>query len=62
MNKLNLNKKTVSQMDRVEMGAVKGGICIASCKRGSRRTKKCCGGDGWDPGDQTIISLSGVQK
>lgn len=48
MKKLNLNKKTISQMDRVEMNAVNGGdwsICIASCKRGTRKGKNCCGND-----------------
>ncbi len=48
MKKLNLNKKTVSQMDRVEMDGINGGdfsFCIASCKRGSRKTKTCCGND-----------------
>lgn len=50
MKKLQLNKKTVSQMDRVEMDGINGGgsitvgFCIASCARGSRRGKKCCGG------------------
>ncbi len=50
MKKLNLNKKTVSQMDRVEMDGINGGgsisvgFCLASCARGSRKTKTCCGG------------------
>lgn len=62
MKKLNLNKKTVAQMDRIEMGSVNGGICIASCPRGSRKGKKCCGENTVaDPGDATIITFGTVQ-
>lgn len=47
MNKLKLNKKTIAQMDRVEMNTVKGGInigiCLHSCPNGSRKSKNCCG-------------------
>ena len=46
MKKLKLNKTTISQMDRVEMSGVKGGICLVSCKNGSRKGKGCCKGDG----------------
>ena len=50
MNKLKLNRKTIAQMDKVEMSHVKGGlkleICIWSCKSGSRKSKRCCGGGG----------------
>jgi hypothetical protein len=45
MKKLKLNKKTVAQMDRLEMSSVKGGIeiCLISCDNGTRKTKNCCG-------------------
>ncbi|SHJ33115.1 class I lanthipeptide [Aquimarina spongiae] len=44
MNKLNLNKETISQMDNNEMASVNGGldICIVSCKRSTRLGKDCC--------------------
>ena len=62
MKKLQLNKRTIAQMDKTEMESVKGGICYASCKNGSRKGKKCCGSNGWDPGDAHIISLSFVKS
>ncbi|MCO7184270.1 class I lanthipeptide [Tenacibaculum sp. XPcli2-G] len=43
MKKLQLNKKTVAQMDRLEMSSVKGGLCFISCNNGTRKTKNCCG-------------------
>lgn len=45
MKKLKLNKKTIAQMDRIEMSSVKGGdgICLISCNNGTRKTKNCCG-------------------
>ncbi len=51
MNKLKLNKETISQMDRNEMASVNGGIdiCIISCKNGSGKEKPCC--------DQTSIEI-----
>ncbi|WP_281988869.1 class I lanthipeptide [Aquimarina aggregata] len=44
MNKLNLNKETISKMDNDEMASVNGGleICLASCKRSTRKGKPCC--------------------
>ncbi|MFL1896007.1 class I lanthipeptide [Aquimarina sp. 2-A2] len=47
MNKLQLNKETISQMDRNEMASVNGGIdiCLKSCANGSRKGKDCCNGD-----------------
>ena len=46
MKKLKLNRKTIAQMERAEMGSVKGGLklCIISCANGSRKSKRCCGG------------------
>ncbi len=46
MNKLQLNKKTISQMTNSEMGEVNGGfkICLVSCANGTRRHKSCCDG------------------
>lgn len=49
MEKLQLNKRTIAQMDRMQMRNVKGGInipvCLMSCPGvGSRagKSKKCC--------------------
>ncbi len=45
MKKLQLNKKTISQMNNSEMQEVNGGIlgiCLVSCPRGSRKGKACC--------------------
>lgn len=52
MKKLQLNKRTVAQMDRMQMRNVKGGInlgirfdwpCVASCPGvGSLKGKLCC--------------------
>lgn len=46
MKKLELNKETVSRMDKTEMAGVNGGIevCVHSCANGSRRGKRCCNG------------------
>ncbi|MFL1896005.1 class I lanthipeptide [Aquimarina sp. 2-A2] len=51
MKRLALNKETISQMDRNEMASVNGGlfgICLKSCKSGSRRGKSCCDDDSLD--------------
>ncbi|XLS30479.1 class I lanthipeptide [Flavobacteriaceae bacterium M23B6Z8] len=48
MKKLDLNKKTVSRLDQQQMNAINGGdwsICLASCKRGTRKDKNCCTND-----------------
>ncbi len=47
MTKLNLNKETISQMDKNEMEATNGGfeVCLKSCANGSRKGKSCCDGD-----------------
>ncbi|MFL1896008.1 class I lanthipeptide [Aquimarina sp. 2-A2] len=47
MNKLQLNKETISQMDRNEMASVNGGlkICLVSCANGTRKKKACCDGE-----------------
>ncbi|WP_378187572.1 class I lanthipeptide [Aquimarina sp. W85] len=44
MNKLRLNKETISQMERNEMASINGGLklCLKSCKNGSRKGKPCC--------------------
>ncbi|AWK06346.1 hypothetical protein HYN56_19790 [Flavobacterium crocinum] len=46
MKKLQLNKKTVTALNKAEMRMINGGqqeaISIASCKRGSDRGKDCC--------------------
>lgn len=54
MKKLDLNKKTISALNKSEMSSIAGGICIVTCKRGSARGKDCCGSGTID------ISLSGV--
>ncbi|WP_378187567.1 class I lanthipeptide [Aquimarina sp. W85] len=51
MKKLILNKETISKMDTIEMASVNGGllgICLKSCKNGSRRGKSCCDDDSLD--------------
>ncbi|XLS30478.1 class I lanthipeptide [Flavobacteriaceae bacterium M23B6Z8] len=54
MKKLDLNKRTISQLDKVEMNEINGGgsvsvgFCIASCERGSRKGKDCCDSGGID--------------
>ncbi len=48
MKKLQLNKKTISQMSDGQMANVNGGnasICLASCPRGTRKGKSCCDSD-----------------
>lgn len=47
--KLELNKKVISSLNRSEMEMIKGGtkwtiltISIASCERGTRLGKECC--------------------
>ena len=48
MNKLNLNKETISQMDKTEMAQINGGdikICLVSCPSGTEKEKNCCKGD-----------------
>lgn len=48
MKKLQLNKKTISQLDRKQMQTINGGIeiplpCLSSCKNvGTTRSKACC--------------------
>lgn len=47
MEKLQLNKRTIAQMDRMQMRNVKGGIafdlpCLVSCNNGTNATKNCC--------------------
>lgn len=48
MEKLQLNKRTIAQMDRMQMRNVKGGAsfplpCVISCAGpGSRALKRCC--------------------
>ncbi|WP_405199312.1 class I lanthipeptide [Christiangramia sp. LLG6405-1] len=54
MRKLQLNKKTVSALNRVEMQEVNGGVCVVSCQRGSDRGKECC------ESGRVDLSLSGV--
>jgi natural product precursor len=55
MKKLQLNKKTVAQMDRLEMSSVKGGgICFISCNNGTRKTKKCCAANRCTKGTVTV--------
>lgn len=54
MKKLQLNKKTVSALNRVEMQEVNGGICIISCQNGTDKGKECC-----DSG-RVNLGLSGV--
>lgn len=44
MEKLQLNKRTIAQMDRMQMRNVRGGICIVTCKNASIRTRNCCRG------------------
>lgn len=62
MKKLQLNKKTVSALNKAEMMSINGGednlaaISIASCKRGSEKNKDCC-----DSG-RIDISLSTVSE
>lgn len=49
MKKLQLNKKTVSQLDRNQMKNINGGlieipICFSSCPNvGTKKSKSCCG-------------------
>ncbi|WP_378187569.1 class I lanthipeptide [Aquimarina sp. W85] len=56
MNKLKLNKETISQMDKNEMILTNGGaflsICLKSCPNGTRKLKACCMTDEYD--DYTI--------
>lgn len=55
--KLELNKKVISSLNRSEMEMIKGGtkwsifgISIASCARGTRLGKDCCNDEfGVDP-------------
>ncbi|WP_378187568.1 hypothetical protein ACE939_04380 [Aquimarina sp. W85] len=46
MNKLKINKQTISQMENHEMNSTIGGIdvCVRSCANGTRRGKRCCDG------------------
>ncbi len=52
MKKLQLNKETISQMDKNQMAVVNGGnflgICLRSCANGSRKLKSCCQTDEYD--------------
>lgn len=52
MKKLELNKETISQMDKTQMAVVNGGdflgICLKSCANGSRKLKACCQTDEFD--------------
>jgi hypothetical protein len=57
MKKFEINKKVVSKMERPEMANVKGGICLHSCPRGSRRGKKCCD----SPTEKINITVSATQ-
>lgn len=48
MKKLQLNKKTVSQLDRNQMKSINGGlnidVCFSSCPNvGTKKSKSCCG-------------------
>lgn len=54
MKKLELNKKTISQLDRKQMRTINGGDdakitiplpCLSSCPNaGTTKSKACCGG------------------
>ncbi len=51
MKKLQLNKKTISQMNDGAMANINGGflgICLSSCPRGSLKGKSCCQTDEYD--------------
>lgn len=54
MKKLKLNKKTISVLDKAEMGEIDGGFtCIGSCNNASQRGKGCCNSG------RVVISISG---
>lgn len=54
MKKLKLNKKTISVLDKAEMGEIDGGFtCVASCDRGTGNRKSCCNSG------RVVVSISG---
>ncbi len=51
MKKLELNKTTISEMNKNQLSRITGGlfgICLKSCANGSRKGKKCCDNDSLD--------------
>lgn len=54
MKKLKLNKKTISVLDKAEMGEIDGGFtCIGSCDAASNKGRGCCNSG------RVVISISG---